>query len=132
MKDLLFHDLSHESTSRPFEAGIAIEKVSLETGNKDWKTLRRDTNIRPESLHRLHDARPDDELYLSLDDLFASVEGRAERSRTRTVESAAIRVEAGRCPTACPTSIFRGATVGIPRSAPRPSASPAFTYARSA
>jgi hypothetical protein len=40
--------------------------------------------------------RPDDERFLSLDDLFASVKGRAERSRTRTVESAAIRVEACR------------------------------------
>ena len=33
---------------------------------------------------------------LSLTELYASVKGRAERSRTRTVESAAIRVEAGR------------------------------------
>ena len=41
-------------------------------------------------------SRPDDERYLSLDELFASVKGRAERSRTRTVESAAIRVEAHR------------------------------------
>lgn len=41
-------------------------------------------------------SRPDDERYLSLEDLFASVKGRAERSRTRTVESAAIRVEAHR------------------------------------
>ncbi|GAA6176387.1 DUF932 domain-containing protein [Sulfitobacter pacificus] len=41
-------------------------------------------------------SRPDDERYLSLDDLFASVKGRAERSRSRTVESAAIRVEAHR------------------------------------
>jgi hypothetical protein len=41
-------------------------------------------------------SRPDDERYLSLDDLFSSVKGRAERSRTRTVESAAIRVEAHR------------------------------------
>ena len=41
-------------------------------------------------------SRPDDERYLSLDDIFASVKGRAERSRTRTVESAAIRVEAHR------------------------------------
>ncbi len=40
--------------------------------------------------------RPDDERFLSLDDLFASVKGRADRSRTRTVESAAIRVEAQR------------------------------------
>ena len=41
-------------------------------------------------------ARPDDERYLSLSELHASVLRRAERSRTRTVESAAIRVEARR------------------------------------
>ncbi|GMN13053.1 MULTISPECIES: DUF932 domain-containing protein [Alphaproteobacteria] len=41
-------------------------------------------------------SRPDDEKYLSLSELCASVKGRAERSRTRTVESAAIRVEAHR------------------------------------
>ena len=40
--------------------------------------------------------RPADERYLSLSDLMGSVRGRAERSRTRTVESAAIRVEASR------------------------------------
>ena len=39
-------------------------------------------------------SRPADERYLSLSDLFGAVNGRAERSRTRTVESAAIRVEA--------------------------------------
>ena len=41
-------------------------------------------------------SRPADERYLSLSDLYASVRGRAERSRTRTAESAAIRVEASR------------------------------------
>ncbi len=41
-------------------------------------------------------SRPDDERYLSLSELYGSVKGRAERSRTRTVESAAIRVEAHR------------------------------------
>ena len=41
-------------------------------------------------------SRPDDEKYLSLSELYASVKGRAERSKTRTVESAAIRVEAHR------------------------------------
>ncbi|KPM17635.1 hypothetical protein VM77_10120 [Citromicrobium sp. JL31] len=41
-------------------------------------------------------SRPDDERYLSLSELYASVKGRAERSRTRTIESAAIRVEAHR------------------------------------
>ena len=41
-------------------------------------------------------SRPPDERYLSLSDLFSAVRGRTERSKTRTVESAAIRVEAGR------------------------------------
>ncbi|RWQ37056.1 MAG: DUF932 domain-containing protein [Mesorhizobium sp.] len=40
--------------------------------------------------------RPADERYLSLSELMASVQGRSERSRTRTVDSAAIRVEASR------------------------------------
>lgn len=41
-------------------------------------------------------SRPDDERFLCLSELFVSVNGRSERSRTRTVESAAIRVEASR------------------------------------
>jgi hypothetical protein len=41
-------------------------------------------------------SRPADERYLSLTELHAAVQGRAERSRTRTVESEAIRVEANR------------------------------------
>ncbi|MGD9656886.1 MAG: DUF932 domain-containing protein [Methylocystis sp.] len=41
-------------------------------------------------------SRPADERYLSLSELFAAVDGRTEHSRTRTVESAAIRVEARR------------------------------------
>ena len=41
-------------------------------------------------------SRPADERYLSLSELMASVKGRAERSRTCTVESAAVRVEASR------------------------------------
>lgn len=41
-------------------------------------------------------SRPADERYLSLSSLYAAVRGRTERSRTRTVESAAIRVEASR------------------------------------
>ena len=48
--DLHFHDLRHEATSRLFEAGLTIEKVALVTGHKDWKMLRRYTNLRPESL----------------------------------------------------------------------------------
>ena len=41
-------------------------------------------------------SRPADERYLSLSDLHAAVRGRAERSRTRTAESAVIRVDATR------------------------------------
>lgn len=57
VKDLHFHDLQHEGTSRLFEAGFAIEQIALVTGHKDWKMLRRYTHIRPEALHRLAASR---------------------------------------------------------------------------
>jgi hypothetical protein len=41
-------------------------------------------------------SRPDDERYLSLPELYAAVRARADRARTRTVESRALRVEASR------------------------------------
>ena len=41
-------------------------------------------------------SRPPDERYLSLTDLHRAVKARAERSRARTLESRAIRVEASR------------------------------------
>ena len=56
-------------------------------------------------------ARPADERYLSLSELFAAVGGRAERSRTRTVESAAIRVDASRDDAEC---VFRRSRPCIP------------------
>lgn len=58
VKDLHFHDLRHEGTSRLVEFGLSIEQVALVTGHKDWKMLRRYTHIRPEALHRLAAARP--------------------------------------------------------------------------
>lgn len=51
IKDLHFHDLRHEGTSRLFEAGFSIEQVALVTGHKDWKMLRRYTHLKPETLH---------------------------------------------------------------------------------
>jgi integrase len=57
IEDLHFHDLRHEGTSRLFEAGFAIEQVSLVTGHKDWKMLRRYTHLKPEALHALAAAR---------------------------------------------------------------------------
>jgi integrase len=49
--DLHFHNLRHEATSRLFEAGLTIEQVPLVTGHKDWKMLKRYTQLRPENLH---------------------------------------------------------------------------------
>jgi integrase len=57
IEDLHFHDLRHEGTSRLFEAGFAIEQVSLVTGHKDWKMLRRYTHLKPEALHAIANAR---------------------------------------------------------------------------
>jgi integrase len=52
IEDLRFHDLRHEAASRFFEAGLAVEQVALITGHKDWKTLRRYTQLRPEDIIR--------------------------------------------------------------------------------
>ena len=48
--DLRFHDLRHETASRLFEAGYQIPEVALVTGHKDWKMLRRYTNLKPQDL----------------------------------------------------------------------------------
>ena len=53
--DLHFHDLRHDGTSRLFEQGYALQQVALVTGHKDWRHLRRYTNLRPEDLHRNDD-----------------------------------------------------------------------------
>ena len=50
--DLHLHDLRHEGTSRLFEDGYEIQQVALVTGHKDWRHLRRYTNLKPEDLHR--------------------------------------------------------------------------------
>jgi len=50
IEDLRFHDLRHEGTSRLFEAGFDIPEVSLVTGHKDWKMLRRYLNLQPAQL----------------------------------------------------------------------------------
>lgn len=53
--DLHFHDLRHEGTSRLFEDGYQIQQVALVTGHKDWRHLRRYTNLKPEDLHPKRD-----------------------------------------------------------------------------
>lgn len=52
ISDLRFHDLRHDGTSRLFEAGYDIPRVSLVSGHQDWSMLRRYTQIDPASLHR--------------------------------------------------------------------------------
>lgn len=64
--DLCFHDLRHEGTSRLFEAGFSIQQVAMVTGHKDWRMLRRYTNLKPEDLHRMQKtAQPSTEQFLA-------------------------------------------------------------------
>lgn len=58
-------------------------------------------------------SRPDDERYLSLSDLLAAVRARSERSRARTVESAAIRVEARRADAERLTLMLPGSVAAV-------------------
>lgn len=53
--DLHLHDLRHEGTSRMFESGLDIPEVALVTGHKKWDSLRRYTQLKPESLHERKD-----------------------------------------------------------------------------
>jgi integrase len=52
IEDLHFHDLRHEGASRLFEQGYQIQEVAIVTGHRDWKSLKRYTNLKPASLHR--------------------------------------------------------------------------------
>lgn len=45
--DLHLHDLRHEATSALFEAGWDIPEVAAVTGHKDWRNLKRYTNLDP-------------------------------------------------------------------------------------
>ena len=47
IQDLTFHDLRHEAISRFFEKGLSIPQVAVISGHKDWKQLKRYTQLRP-------------------------------------------------------------------------------------
>lgn len=49
--DLHLHDLRHEGISAMFERGFDIPQVAVVSGHKDWRHLKRYTQIKPESLH---------------------------------------------------------------------------------
>lgn len=49
--DLHLHDLRHDGISKMFEAGFDIPHVAVVSGHRDWRHLKRYTQIKPESLH---------------------------------------------------------------------------------
>jgi len=49
-KDIRFHDLRHEATSRFFEKGLNVMEVATITGHKDLRMLQRYTHLRAEDL----------------------------------------------------------------------------------
>ena len=50
IRDLRFHDLRHEATSRLFESGYSIVEVQQFTLHDSWGTLSRYTHLRPEQV----------------------------------------------------------------------------------
>ena len=53
IKDLRFHDMRHEATSRLFERGYQIHEVTQFTLHESWNELKRYTNLRPENVREL-------------------------------------------------------------------------------
>jgi len=51
--DLRFHDLRHDGISRLFEAGYDIPQVSMISGHRSWKNLRRYTHLRPSTIKQV-------------------------------------------------------------------------------
>lgn len=50
IKNLHFHDLRHEATSRFFEMGYSIQEVAQFTLHESWATLKRYTHLKPEQV----------------------------------------------------------------------------------
>jgi integrase len=50
IKDLHFHDLRHEATSRLFERGYQIHEVAQFTLHDSWNELKRYANLKPEDV----------------------------------------------------------------------------------
>lgn len=53
IKNLRFHDLRHEATSRLFERGYEIHEVQQFTLHSSWQQLVRYTHLRPEQIPEL-------------------------------------------------------------------------------
>lgn len=57
LRNLHFHDLRHEGTSRLFEHGLALQEVAAITGHKTWSQLARYTHPKAEALAKKLAAR---------------------------------------------------------------------------
>jgi integrase len=57
IKDLRFHDLRHEATSRLFERGYQIHEVAQFTLHDSWNELKRYANLKPENVRDLTSLR---------------------------------------------------------------------------
>lgn len=53
IRDLRFHDLRHEATSRLFERGYQIHEVAQFTLHESWNELKRYTHLRPGEMREL-------------------------------------------------------------------------------
>jgi integrase len=53
IRDLRFHDLRHEATSRLFERGNVIHEVAQFTLHDSWNELKRYANLRPENVREI-------------------------------------------------------------------------------
>lgn len=53
IKNLRFHDLRHEATSRPLERGYVIHEVAQFTLQESWNELKRYTNLRPGNVREI-------------------------------------------------------------------------------
>lgn len=76
IKDLRWHDLRHEGTSRLFEMGYQIHEVPLFTGHKDWHQLKRYTHLRAKTLRRLGSPEPSPTVPLDLSALLPPITDR--------------------------------------------------------
>jgi len=63
IKNLRFHDLRHEATSRLFERGLSIAEVAAITGHKTWAMLKRYTHPRAEDLAKKLAASSDQKVF---------------------------------------------------------------------
>lgn len=53
IKNLRFHDMRHEGTSRLFERGYQIHEVAQFTLHESWNELKRYANFRPENIREI-------------------------------------------------------------------------------